>query len=106
MFTPYGVDHSPWGSAVTNPLTGIVLVTPGWNAYQYEGRTIVEHAGAFAGSSVVALIPQEGIGVFVSSGSSYPLESNQMVTALKFTALDLALGLQGSDWIATFASQP
>lgn len=104
MHTPQEVEGSPYGP-VMNPLTKLVAYCLGWIAHEYEGRKIVEHPGSNFGSSVVALMPGEGIGVFVSSNANYSLESDRMVSALKFTAFDFALGLQVRDWRALLSSE-
>jgi hypothetical protein len=44
------------------------------------------------------------VGVFVSSNANYSLDSDRMVSALKFTALDYALGLPPTDWIGRLAN--
>jgi len=104
MFTSYVLVpdfHAP----IINPLTGIIVACPGWVAHEYKGRIIFEHGGSVLGTSVVALMPGEGIGVFISSGAGYPMESDRMVSAIKFTAFDFALGLPGRNWIASFRSE-
>ena len=97
IHTPHEVEGSPYGPIV-NPLTTLVAYCLGWIAHEYEGHKIVEHPGSNFGSSVVALLPKENIGVFVSSNATYSLDSDRMVSALKFTAFDYALGLEGRDW--------
>lgn len=100
MHTPQEVEGSPYGPVI-NPQTELIAYCLGWIAHEYAGCKIVEHPGSNFGSSVVALMPGEGIGIFVSSNATYSLESDRMVSALKFSAFDFALGLQGRDWIAS-----
>ncbi|MEW6753922.1 MAG: alpha/beta fold hydrolase [Candidatus Latescibacterota bacterium] len=104
MHAPQEVEASPYGP-VMNPLGSLVCYCLGWIAHDYEGRRIAEHPGSNFGSSTVALMPSEGIGVFVSSGATYSLDSDRMVSALKFEAFDLALGLPGRDWQALLGSE-
>lgn len=104
MHTPQEVEGSPYGPVI-NPLTKLVAYCLGWIAHEYEGRKIVEHPGSNFGSSVVALMSGEGIGVFVSSSANYSLESDRMVSALKFTAFDFALGLRGRNWRALLSKE-
>lgn len=91
MHTPHEVEGSPYG-AVVNPDALVVAYCLGWIAHEHRGRKVVEHPGSNFGSSVVALMPEAGIGVFVSSNATYSLDSDRMVSALKFAALDYALG--------------
>ena len=64
----------------------------------------MEHPGSSAGSSVLALVPAEDVGVFVSSSATYSLGSDRMVSALMMTALDLALGLPIRDWVSVMGA--
>lgn len=97
MYTPQEVEGSPYGP-VMNPLTKLVAYCLGWIAHEYDGHMIVEHPGSNFGSSVVALMPAEAVGVFVSSNANYSLASDRMVSAMKFTAFDFALELRSRDW--------
>ena len=92
--TPQEVEGSPYG-LVVNPFTSLVAYCLGWMAHEYEGYKIVEHPGSNFGSSVIALMPKDNIGVFISSNANYSLDSDRMVSALKFAAFDFALGLEG-----------
>jgi CubicO group peptidase (beta-lactamase class C family) len=103
LFTPHGAEGSPY-SPVVNPTTSLVRYCLGWITHDYAGHTVVEHPGSNFGSSVVALLPQDGVGVFVSSNANYSLESDKMVSALKFVAIDYALGLERRDWVAVFTT--
>lgn len=99
MHAPQEVEGSPY-SSIVNPTTELVAYCLGWVAHEYDGRKIVEHPGSGFGSSVVALMPSEHAGVFVSSNANYSLDSDRMVSALKFIAFDYALGARGRDWRA------
>lgn len=70
-----------------------------WFEHEYEARLVLEHAGASYGLSVVALIPAADVGVFVSSNATYSLDSDKMVSAIKFTMMDHALGLAPRVWM-------
>jgi CubicO group peptidase (beta-lactamase class C family) len=99
LFTPQEVDRSPYQSLVS-PLSGLVTYCLGWIAHEYQGEVILEHPGSNFGSSVLAIMPSQEIGVFVSSNANYSFDSDRMVSALKFAAIDHALGQPTRDWIA------
>jgi CubicO group peptidase (beta-lactamase class C family) len=97
LYSPHMVESTQW-SHVTNPLARFVAYGLGWYVHEYEGRLVVEHGGATAGSSVLALLPELELGVFISTGASYPPDSNRFVSALKFTVIDELLALPTKDW--------
>ena len=105
MHAPQEVEGSPY-SPIVNPTTGLVAYCLGWITHEYDGRQIVEHPGSNFGSSVVALMPHQNVGVFVSSNATYSLDSDRMVSALKFIAFDHALGIPGPDWPTLLTPQP
>jgi CubicO group peptidase (beta-lactamase class C family) len=104
LYTPQLVDRG-FVTSFVNPNAGILSYCLGWYAHEYKGAMVVEHPGASFGSSVIALIPEKGIGVFVSSNANYSPDSNRMVGAIKFAAIDYALGVAGNDWIEIFSNQ-
>lgn len=103
LHEPRGVEGSPYGPVVS-PFGGLVAYCMGWIAHDFEGHRVVEHPGSNFGSSVVALVPDAGVGVFVSTAATYSLDSDRLVSALKFAALSYALGITQRDWMAVFAS--
>jgi CubicO group peptidase (beta-lactamase class C family) len=104
LFTPQEIDRGPY-SSVINPLSGLVAYGLGWFAHEYAGSMIMEHPGSNFGSSVVAVLPGRGIGVFLSSGATYSLDSDRMVSALKFASIDYALGAPPRDWITLLGAR-
>jgi CubicO group peptidase (beta-lactamase class C family) len=133
MHTPQMMMDTVWGtrwSTITNPFAHLIACGLGWVTFEYQGRKVVEHMGANFGSSVVALVPEEGLGVAVFVNSSYPnwksertvalvpeeglgvavfvnssypnWKSERTVAALKTTAIDLVLGTSKTDWSEVF----
>jgi CubicO group peptidase (beta-lactamase class C family) len=106
MHTPQMIIDSIWEtrwSTIVNPFAHLFALGLGWISYEYQGRKVVEHAGANFGSSVVALVPEEGLGIAVFANTSYPnWESERMVAALKLKAIDLLLGISPTDWSQVF----
>jgi CubicO group peptidase (beta-lactamase class C family) len=98
MFTPQLIDANYYVEAIA-PTTTLVAYGLGWIAHQYADRLIVEHAGTGFGNSVVALVPEAGLGVFISTGANDGMDSIRMISALKFLLIDHALGLPGRHWI-------
>lgn len=101
LHTPQMIEGTPY-AAVVNPTAKLIGYSMFWIAHDLDGHLVVEHPGSNFGSSTVALVPDAGIGVFVSSNANYSLDSDAMVSALKLTALEYALGLGGRDWIPAF----
>lgn len=99
IFSPQEVEASPYRTVV-NPLTGLAAYCLGWITHEYDDSMIYEHPGSNFGSSVVAVMPSRGIGIFVSSNATFSLESDRMVSALKFATIDFALGRTSRDWIS------
>ena len=106
MHTPQMMMDTVWGtrwSTITNPFAHLIACGMGWVAFEYQGRKVVEHMGANFGSSVVALVPEEGLGVAVFVNSSYPnWKSERTVASLKMTVIDLVLGTSKTDWSEVF----
>jgi len=102
ILKPHEVENSPYGPII-NPRAKIIAYCMGWIAHEYDGMKIVEHPGSNFGSSVVALIPEKNLGVFISSGASYSLESDKMVSAIKLTIIDHALNIKPKEWIKIFS---
>lgn len=71
----------------------------GWFLHDYHGRKIVQHGGAIDGmSALVAMMPQEKIGVAVLSN----IQGSQLPWALMYRVFDAYLGLPPQDRSATF----
>jgi CubicO group peptidase (beta-lactamase class C family) len=105
MHAPIGIDAGPY-SSVVNPLAKIVGYGLGWLVHEHAGRLITEHPGSNVGSSTMALVPEAGIGVFLSSNATYSLDSDRMISALKFTIIDHLLDLPRRDWITLLDGAP
>lgn len=102
MFRPAeipGLDAIADLEPIFGPRAGIMAYGLGWIAHEEFDRLIVEHTGGGRSSSVVALIPEENLGVFVVTNASFGHDSARLVSALKFAALEHHLGLGPSDWI-------
>jgi CubicO group peptidase (beta-lactamase class C family) len=98
MHTPVEIDDGPYASVV-NPHAKIVAYGLGWLLHEHAGLLITEHPGSNVGSSTVALIPEAGIGVFLSSNATYSPDSDRMISALKFTIIEHLLDLPRRYWI-------
>lgn len=101
LWAPQMIERSPYGELI-NPVTSVKGYAHGWMVHELSGHLVVEHPGSNFGSSTVALVHAKGVGVFVSSNANYSLASDQMVSALKLTALEYALGIEPHEWIAVF----
>lgn len=104
LHAPRAVEGTPYGP-ILSPFGGIVAYSMGWIAHDFAGYRIVEHPGSNFGSSTIALVPSEDIGVFVSSSANFSLDSDRLVSALKFAALAYALDLEDRDWIGLLVSR-
>ncbi len=70
----------------------------GWNAWDHNGRKVVEHAGGMPGYiSQVTLVPQENLGIIILTNTLTGLP-----TALELYILDLYLKDKTTDWAAMF----
>jgi CubicO group peptidase (beta-lactamase class C family) len=98
LFRPVVIDANYYVEAIA-PTTRLVTYGLGWIAHEYAGSLVLEHAGTGFGNSVVALLPETSVGVFISTGANDGLDSIRMVSALKFVLIDHALGRPRDDWI-------
>lgn len=70
----------------------------GWNAWDHNGKKVVEHAGGMPGYiSQVTLVPQENLGMIILTNTE-----SSLPTALEMYILDLYLKDQATDWAAMF----
>jgi CubicO group peptidase (beta-lactamase class C family) len=102
MFRPAeipGLDAIADLEPVFGPRAHMMAYGLGWMAHEEFGELIVEHTGGGRSSSVVALIPEEHLGVFVVTNASFGHDSARLVSALKFATLEHHLGLSPSDWV-------
>jgi CubicO group peptidase (beta-lactamase class C family) len=104
LYVPRAVDGTPYGP-ILSPFGGLVAYCMGWIAHDFDGHRVVEHPGSNFGSSTLALVPSRGVGVFISSSATFSLDSDRMVSALKFASLAYALGIDDRDWVSLFASE-
>jgi CubicO group peptidase (beta-lactamase class C family) len=103
MFRPIeipGLDVIAAWEPIVAPRTDIFAYGLGWWAHEEFGRSIREHGGAGRSSAVVALMPEENLGVFIVTNASFDMESVKLVSAMKLAALEYHLGLPATDWIA------
>jgi CubicO group peptidase (beta-lactamase class C family) len=71
----------------------------GWALTEYRGRMLVRHYGETDGmSSVVALLPEENIGVVILTN----LHTTSLHTALSYRIFDAYLGVKPEDWSALY----
>jgi CubicO group peptidase (beta-lactamase class C family) len=71
----------------------------GWSLRDYRGRLICQHGGALRGMrSVVALVPEEQLGVVVLTN----LSPDNLQEALAQRVIDTYLGAPSRDWSAEF----
>lgn len=71
----------------------------GWFLRDYQGVKLVEHGGNTAGfTAQIAMVPERDFGVAILSN----LDGDSLPVALMYQAIDSALGIQGSDWVAAF----
>jgi CubicO group peptidase (beta-lactamase class C family) len=88
-----------------SPTSPLIAFGMGWGSYEAFGHTVFEHPGSGRGSSVMAIVPEARLGVFVSSNATWTIESDRMVSALKLLAIETALGQPLSDWISLFSTE-
>ncbi|OVE78762.1 hypothetical protein BVY01_04460 [bacterium I07] len=75
----------------------------GWWIYDYQGRRVVEHYGGAAGSSVLALVNEQHLGIFITTNAVFPnWEGHKMIDALKLKIMDAYFDLPETDWSGQF----
>ena len=99
-----GLDVISTLEPIVAPRADIVAYAPGWMAHEEFGRLILEAPGAGRSSAIVALMPEEDLGVFVVTNASFDLESARLVSALKLASFEHYLGLPPTDWISVLDS--
>lgn len=105
LFSPNEV--SPNGSIVPripliNPSSHFVALGPGFQLSDFRGRLVAEHGGEGRSTTVLAIMPEERLGVFVGSNAPFGLESVRMIMAVKLALFEHFLGLAPTDWIAVY----
>lgn len=71
----------------------------GWMVSDYRGRRLVWHTGGWPGMvSRVTLVPDAGVGVVVLTNA----EVGHAFNAITLGALDAALGIPRTDWVAAY----
>ncbi len=70
----------------------------GWGLSDYHGKMLVGHTGGYDGMiTAVTMIPEENLGVVVlTNGAKSP------IMAASYYALDQFLGVESTDWSATY----
>lgn len=95
------IPLDPALSTFTEPIGPLGIGTLGWNAVAHAGRLAYFAPGGWM-SSVVAIIPEErlGVGVFTNAYFSerHPFESLFPVYAIALQAIDVTQGLAPRDW--------
>lgn len=99
-----GLDVISTLEPIVAPRAEIVAYAPGWMAHEEFGRLILEAPGAGRSSAIVALMPEEDLGVFIVTNASFDLESARLVSALKLASFEHYLGLPPTDWISVLDS--
>jgi hypothetical protein len=96
---PYGPEFLP----LHNPLLTEADYGLGWVSFEYEGRTIYEHPGGWM-SSIVSLIPEEGlaVGVFCNGNFESGFGSIGLASALKMEVFERLLSAPDVDWSQVF----
>lgn len=70
----------------------------GWNAWDHNGKKVVEHAGGMPGYiSQVTLVPQENLGIIILTNTL-----TSAPTAMELYILDLYLKDEATDWASLF----
>ena len=92
LFTPH-VDTGDGGAyAPQRSMTSYAL---GWQVYNFRGHRMLEHGGNINGfSSSTALLPDLGLGVFVSVNMNVSLLADAIVQ----TVMDAFLKTEDTDW--------
>lgn len=105
-----GASREMWASqtviGIATPATTLAGLEPrfqayglGWGLRDYRGRKIVRHFGETDGmSSLVALIPDERIGVVILAN----MHTTSMHEALSYWIFDAYLGVPRENWSARF----
>ena len=72
----------------------------------YSGRSVLEAPGALGMSCIVALVPEDSLGVAVATNAYFneraTFESLHALGAIVMHAIDAVLGLPKRDWSAAF----
>src|ERR1039457_1390206 len=97
MHTPQMVMRpDDWGRSY-NPETRQMSYGMGWTIHDYRGIHLVSHGGAIDGFRAnITLLPDQKIGIVVLSN----LDQENMPEALRFSLIDILLGLPPRDWDA------
>jgi CubicO group peptidase (beta-lactamase class C family) len=97
MHTPQMVIlPADWGRSY-NPETHQITYGMAWTIHDYRGLHLVSHGGAIDGFRAnITLLPDQKIGIVVLSN----LDQENMPEALRFSLIDILLGLAPRDWDA------
>jgi CubicO group peptidase (beta-lactamase class C family) len=99
MHTPQMVMPLEGDEARVNPLSHFMTSGLGWVLQDYRGRKVVSHSGGTSGmTSVVAMVPEEGLGVVVLVNVTGSVAS--LTTAVQYRVFDAFLGAPPRDWSA------
>jgi hypothetical protein len=94
-----------WAPYLYNPDANFISYGLGWTLDDYHGRKVVEHTGELNGmTSVLAMIPEERLGVVLLSNCDYPgMGSLRYLMALKLSLFDKYLAGPSQDWMKELA---
>ncbi|OVE79611.1 hypothetical protein BVY01_01955, partial [bacterium I07] len=96
-------SQNVWWKAKRDHFHPLLAYGLGWWIYDYQGRREVEHGGATAGSSVLALVYEGNLGIFITTNAVFPnWESHKMLDALKLKIMDIYFDLPETDWSGKF----
>jgi CubicO group peptidase (beta-lactamase class C family) len=95
MHTPQmAIRPEEWGRS-WNPETRQMTYGLGWTLHDYRGHYLISHGGAIGGFRAnITMVPDAKLGIVVLSN----LGQENMPEALRFTLIDVLLGLAPHDW--------
>lgn len=94
LLTPH-IDTGDGGAYA--PQRSMTSYGLGWSLYNYRGHRMAEHGGNINGfTSSTALVPDLGLGVFVSANMNVSLLADAIVQE----TVDACLGCEDGDWYA------
>jgi CubicO group peptidase (beta-lactamase class C family) len=100
MWTPHISNVVTRGSERFFPTTHFRGYGLGWSLFDYRGRKVMSHGGAYDGMfSRVTLVPEEELGLVVLTNSM-----TNLPTAIAYRILDAYLGGEERDWTEQLAA--
>ncbi len=97
MHMPQTVVRLEGPTEKVHPESHLAAYGFGWIIQDYRGRKLIQHSGGIDGMiSIVALVPEEKLGLVVLTNMS----GNLLTTALMYRVVDAYLGAPPRDWSA------